>query len=246
MLVNRDRYEKNDLIRAVIQFKTDHNGKLPKKEDWQNREMEPSLRTFQRRTNNIEDLLQEADQYKSVLEFEEKLEREEEKKEIKEYKRKYKKHSKSKNQQAGKEDLPKNRRSRPAAKKHSGFQCPFCGNWTSNVDEYYSSLTTILSMRFINLLQSANDECCFNQVLDCIYAVFGFENSVIRNNLEIAGYLPKFEERFGKAVKDAEYKLRCHVCGELRDEWDVTIDTFTPNAEYICEHCLSKQARDNP
>ena len=120
MLVNRDRYGKNDLIRAVIQFKTDHNGKLPKKEDWQNREMEPSLRTFQRRTNNIEDLLQEADQYKSVLEFEDKLAEREQEKEIKEYKRKYKKHSKSKEKQSQEESTPKKRRIRPAAMKHSG------------------------------------------------------------------------------------------------------------------------------
>ncbi len=124
------------------------------------------------------------------------------------------------------------------------FQCPFCGSWKSRIDEYYSSLTIRLSMRLVDLLESAEDECCFNQVLDCIYAVFGFENSAIRRKLEILGYLRTYEERFCKDVKDAKYKLICHVCGELKDEWDVTVDTTTTNCEYICEDCLSKKAEN--
>ena len=45
--------------------------------------------------------------------------------------------------------------------------------------------------------------------------------------------------------KDSEYKLRCYICGEFKDEWDLTVDTTTPNCEYICEDCLSKQEADN-
>jgi hypothetical protein len=206
MLVNRDRYEKNDLVKAVIQFKADHGGNLPTKEDWQNREMKPSLRTFQRRTNDIEELLQEANQYKSVSEFEEKLAEEKQKREIKEYKRKYKKHSKSEEQQAGEEDVPKKRQRRPAAIKHSGFQCSFCGNWTSNINEYYSSLTKILSMRFLALLNSGNGRGHFEGVLDCIHAVFGPSNPVIREELRKSGYIDKFDQRFGIEAKDMRNK----------------------------------------
>ena len=45
--------------------------------------------------------------------------------------------------------------------------------------------------------------------------------------------------------KDAAHKLRCHVCGEMKDEWDVTVDTTTTLCEYICEDCVSKQAGES-
>jgi formylmethanofuran dehydrogenase subunit E len=48
---------------------------------------------------------------------------------------------------------------------------------------------------------------------------------------------------FEQQDKDSEYKLRCHVCGELKDEWDVTVDTTTPICEYICEDCLSQSGK---
>lgn len=126
------------------------------------------------------------------------------------------------------------------------FQCPFCGSWTSGLEEFHSSLTIILSMRFVSILKATKEECCFNQVLDCIYSVFGFDNPTIRRELAFLGYLRKFEARFCKVVKDAKYKLICHVCGELKDEWDVTVDTSAkPNCKYICEDCLSKEAGGN-
>jgi hypothetical protein len=119
------------------------------------------------------------------------------------------------------------------------FQCPFCGSWKSGIDEYCSSLTTIISMRFVDLLPPTEKECCFNQILDCIYAVFGVNNPIVKQKLQMAGYLRKFDERFCKDVQDAKYKLRCHVCGKLKDVWDVTVDTSKkPNCGYICEDCL--------
>lgn len=90
----------------------------------------------------------------------------------------------------------KQRRSR-AAKKPSGFQCPFCGNYTRKADEYYSSLTTILAMRLIDFLKTIKEECCFNSVLDCIYEIFGPVNPTIRRELQKVGYLEKYDHRFG-------------------------------------------------
>lgn len=90
----------------------------------------------------------------------------------------------------------KRRRSRPA-KKPSGFQCSFCGCYTSKSDEYYSSLTTILINRFIELLNSNNGQTYFDGVMDSIHAVFGTKNPVIRSHLELVGYLEKYEQRFG-------------------------------------------------
>ena len=77
-------------------------------------------------------------------------------------------------------------------------------------------------------------------MLDSIHALFKVPDPVVKLALEEAGYLDAFNKRFGCWGQDASYKLRCHVCGELKDEWDVTVDTTTPICEYICEDCLSK------
>ncbi len=136
---------------------------------------------------------------------------------------------------------------RKRASQKLGIQCPFCGNKTTGVEKYYSSLTTILSMRFVELLRSTNDQCCFDRVLDCIHSVFGPGNPAIRHELKNAGYLHKYEHRFGKGEDESPYKLRCYVCRELKDEWEITVDTSTgPNCEYICEDCLAKKlSKDN-
>jgi len=199
MLVNRKRYNRNDLIKAVIQFKVDNQGRLPDREDWKKGKIKPSLRTFQRRFKSIGQMLEEADKYNSISEFEIKLSEIEKKKEIKEYKRKYRKKKKEEiEEQWDKEKITRPRRRKSSAKQPYGFQCPLCGNWTTNPYKYYSSLTIILTMRFIELLNSSNGnaEGYFEGVLDSFYKVFGPRNPVVRHELEKAGYLEKFDQRF--------------------------------------------------
>lgn len=84
---------------------------------------------------------------------------------------------------------------KPVSKK-GGFQWAFCGNYTDGVDEYYSSLTKIIAMRFIELLNSSNEQNYFNGVMDCIHAVFRGKNPVMREALRLAGYLEIFEKRY--------------------------------------------------
>jgi len=94
--------------------------------------------------------------------------------------------------------LEEDRKIRPtkAISTKSGFQCSFCGSYTNNAEEYYSSLTTIIINRFVDLLNSHNGKTYFDGVLDCIFKVFGTRNSKIRNALRAAGYLEKFEHRY--------------------------------------------------
>ncbi len=243
MAVNK-QYTRTDLVKSIVQFKADNKGRLPEKEDWANGEIKPSLRTFQRRAS-IEELILEADQYKSVADFEEKLGELEQAKKIAEYKRKYKRKSQSTEEAKELEFKPKAKRIKSTARKHSGFQCSFCGGWTTGVDEYYSALKKILVVRLIELLENSKERGHFDGVMDCIHAIFKDPDPAVRLVLEKAGYLEAFNQRFDGAVQDSSYKLRCHVCGKLKDEWDVTVDTTKPNCEYICEDCLSKKAGDN-
>ena len=69
------------------------------------------------------------------------------------------------------------------------------------IDAYYSSLITILSLRFVGLLKSANNNGYIDGILDCIHAVFGPENPVIKNALLKAGFLNLFEDRHKKPRK---------------------------------------------
>lgn len=89
----------------------------------------------------------------------------------------------------------KKRRLRSTAAKHVGFPCSFCGSYTSNLENYYSSLATVLITRFIELLDSANGTEYFQAVLDCIYRVFGSTNPIMRKEMEAAGYIGEFDER---------------------------------------------------
>lgn len=208
MLVDGNRYDKNDLLKALIQFKADHKETLPTKKDWKSGEMNPSLRTFQRRFKNIEEALEKADKYNSVGEFEIKLAEDEQRRELNEYKRKYKKKGKKteieEQSQGEGESIPRPRSRKSTATQHYGFQCPFCGNWTTNPNKYYSSLTIILSIRFIKLLNSSNGnaEGYFEGVLDSIYKVFGPWNPVITRELEKAGFHEAFDKRFGINKKE--------------------------------------------
>lgn len=90
---------------------------------------------------------------------------------------------------------------RPISKKGE-FQCPFCGNWTSGIEKYHSSLTTILKMRFLDLLNSKSRQCCAESMMDCIHAVFGRENPTIRKALALEGYLEKYDQRY--SIKEDE------------------------------------------
>jgi hypothetical protein len=82
-----------------------------------------------------------------------------------------------------------------------GMECPFCGGFVDKISAYYSSLVSILSSRFVGLLKSANDNGYINGILDCIHAVFGPENPVIKNALLKAGFLGLFEDRHKKPPK---------------------------------------------
>jgi len=137
---------------------------------------------------------------------------------------------------------PKKQLRNRAAKTPSGFQCPFCGSYTRKADEYYSSLTTILINRFINLLNSNNEKNYFNGVMDCIFNVFGITNSAIKKALKVAGYLEEYERRFGD--DQSEGKTKCYVCGEFEDDWDMIIDDSLV-AKRICEDCFSKKQKEN-
>ncbi len=135
---------------------------------------------------------------------------------------------------------PKKKRTRLVAEKRTGFQCSFCGNYTTGINEYYSSLTTILLTRFINLLNSNNGQNYFDGMLDCIHAVFGRVNPAMRRALKLAEYLDAFEQRHGKADEEIKYKLQCQYCKEWKDEWEITLDDSLVK-RLICEDCLSKQ-----
>ena len=136
-----------------------------------------------------------------------------------------------------------NKKAAKVRSKKSGFPCPFCGNKTSNPEAFYSQLKDIVTFRFFNLLNSCNRDSQIEAVLRCIHAVFGSGDPIIRLTLKMAGHLEEFEKKFGSGGEASSYKLRCHKCQKLKDEWEITTDTDSrPFAEYICEDCLSKQA----
>ena len=87
------------------------------------------------------------------------------------------------------------RRRKTAADKHIGFQCSFCGNHISGANEYYSTLTKIISTRLINLAKSVNDQSYCDGVLDSLSRIFGPEKSTVRRELEAAGLLERFDQR---------------------------------------------------
>lgn len=143
------------------------------------------------------------------------------------------------------EDEQERKSLKPSSKK-GGFQCPFCGNWKQNAEEYYSSLTILIINRFIDLLNSNNGEGYFSAVMDCIYKVFGTKNQTVRRALEKEGYLEEFEQRHNVEEQDLSSqsygKLKCYKCGKYKDDGEITIDIVSPyRTENICEDCLSKK-----
>ena len=132
----------------------------------------------------------------------------------------------------------------------TGCKCPFCGNNMGNPSAYYSSLTTILTMRFMRLLEVNKGETYFDGVLDCIDAVFGVANSWIREALQGTGYLEKFDERFKERINEvgigSEWKDRCYKCGKFYEDYELTIDCVSPyRTKYICEECVSGTGDEN-
>jgi len=195
MLVNRLKYSREDLIKVIIQFKADHRGKLPETHDWEKGKITPSLRTFQRRLKSIEEAILEADQYNSVGEYENKLLEDEQKREKEKYKRRSRK---EKCTSGNTEEIMKPKKRKSTARDHSGFQCPFCGNWTTGIEAYYSSLTNNLIHRFVNLIDSDHEGGYFEGVMDCIFQVFRSENLAVRKVLAKAGYLERYDQRIKK------------------------------------------------
>jgi len=140
-------------------------------------------------------------------------------------------------------EQPKKKRARLVAKKHTGFQCSFCRNYTTDINEYYSSLTEVLLSRFIKLLKSNSGESYFEGVIDCVHAVFGRDNPSMRTTLKLEGYLDAFEQRHGKMEEDIECKLKCGHCNEWKWEQQITIDDSRA-ARLICEDCFSKRKNE--
>lgn len=93
---------------------------------------------------------------------------------------------------------PKKRHKKQATRQPSGFQCPFCGNYTDNAEIYHSSLITIVTMRFLFLLRSKSKQCCFESVMEGLHAWFGTKNPAVREELKKEGYLEKFDQRFNE------------------------------------------------
>ena len=137
-------------------------------------------------------------------------------------------------------ERPKKSRTRFVAKKRTGFQCSFCGNYTSGINEYYSSLTNILLTRFLDLLKSNNGQNYYEGVIDCTHAVFGNHNPIMRKALKLEGYLDAFEQRHGKMDEGSEHKLKCDYCNQWKWEHLITIDD-SKVARFICEDCFSKK-----
>jgi hypothetical protein len=129
-------------------------------------------------------------------------------------------------------------------KMKTGHKCPCCGNPMSNPNTFYSSLTTLLTMRFMRLLNDNKGESYFDGVLDCIDAVFGVSNSWIREALKGAGYLEKFDERFKARINEigigSEWKDKCYKCGKFYADYELTIECVSPyRTEYVCDDCVA-------
>jgi len=90
---------------------------------------------------------------------------------------------------------PINKRIRTTAKRHMGFPCPFCGNYTTDANGYYASLPRILIIRFVDLLKASDTEDYFNGVLDCVHAIFPFGNPAVKDTLRREGFLERYDKR---------------------------------------------------
>lgn len=82
------------------------------------------------------------------------------------------------------------------------FQCPICGGWASGVEEFYSSLARILSMRFGNRLRCTNDPVQIEVIFNCIYDVFGKHNSIMNGELARLGYLEAYQKSEEITIRD--------------------------------------------
>ena len=195
MLTKNIGISKKDLTSILIKFKKQH-GRFPLKEDFSAKRIQPSMRTFQRKFGTIGDAFKEANKYKSVDEFEQKLEEEEKRRQVKAHKRKFGKESMREQDSALDEEVIfQKRRGTAAAGKQMGFQCAFCGSLVIGINEYYSTLAQIIRSRLINLAKSANGQSYSDGVLDSLSQIFGPENRSVRRELEVAGLLERFDKR---------------------------------------------------
>lgn len=195
MLTENKGFLKKDLISILIKFKKKH-GRLPSKDDFAAKRIQPSMRTFQRKFGTIRNALEEADKYKTVDEFEQKLEEDKKKMEIKAYRRKHKKKfGEGPEFSAEGELILQKQRRKTEVGKQGGFQCVFCGSYITGVNEYHSTLAQIIRSRLINLAKSANGKTYQDGVLDSLCQIFGPENSTVRRELDGAGLLEMFDQR---------------------------------------------------
>jgi len=195
MLTKSKRLSKEDLLLILIKYRV-QNSKYPSKADFDQKRIQPSIRTFQRAFGSIREAFSEADKYKSVDAFIQKIDEEEKKREIRAYKRKFRKRSTIDPESLQEEEITKQQgRRKVSAGSRIGFQCPFCGNFVTGATEYYSTLTRIITSRLINLAQSSDIKIYCDAVLDSLYQIFGPENRSLRIALDKAGLLQRFEKR---------------------------------------------------
>jgi len=195
MLTKRKRLFKEDLVLILIKFKEQHS-KYPSKADFENKRIQPSLRTFQRKFGAIGEAFSEADKYKSVDAFEQMIEEEERKREIKAYKRKFRKRSAVDPESMQEEKITNQKgRRKTSTGKQTGFQCSFCGNFTADATDYYSTMTKIIASRLISLALSSNGKTYCDGVLDSLFKIFGPENRAVKRDLDFAGLLERYEQR---------------------------------------------------
>lgn len=144
------------------------------------------------------------------------------------------------------EDVEDNIRLKKSMKKQRGFPCAFCGNYTTNPIEYYSSMISNITSGSIKVLNFSSSPKHTNGALDIVLAVFGCNNSYVRGELDQAGYIDQFDER-AKIMAPIlnlamDGKNRCYKCGKYKDDWEMTIDCVSPHKhENICEDCFTKK-----
>lgn len=131
-LVNRKSYEKEDLIKVLIAFKSINGGEHPSKKDWEAGKIKPSIRTFQRVFESLNDAFEEVDKYKSVGDYENHLMDKEQELVLKKYRRKIKKDNSD--HEKDKEEYPVSKKresttiekldySRNSDRKYRCYQC---------------------------------------------------------------------------------------------------------------------------
>lgn len=162
--VNRKRFEKEDLLKRLITFIGDNGGRFPVKEDWEAGKIKPSLRTFHRVFESLNQAFDEAKKYNSIGDYENNLFEKEQELILRKHRRMKKKEKPVSN--IGDDNVA-------AQKQMESTKSP--------ITEISTSSTALSGM------------------------------------------------------------MRCHKCGEHKNDWEMTIECLTPyRHEDICESCSSK------